>query len=269
MDIPQPKSSKILVIGDSCIDRYHFGECIRLSPEAPVPIFKLVNTQESQGMAGNVCLNLINLGNKVSLITHNNKITKERFVVTTSNHHIMRLDTGETKKTKPTRLKQNINFKKYDAIVISDYDKGFLDETSINIILKEAAKANVPVFADSKKKDLSCYKDCFLKINENEFESMKREPSNCQFIITLGKRGALYQDRIYESYPSEIDNTGLSPNVCGAGDTFLAAFVTSCLAGEDPPEAIKFANFCASIAVKNFGTYVIREEDVEKWRSSV
>lgn len=79
------------------LDRYHFGECNRLSPEAPVPVFKLIKTKNSPGMAGNVRRNLINLGNNVDLITNKNKITKERFVDVESKHHIMRLDTGEKK----------------------------------------------------------------------------------------------------------------------------------------------------------------------------
>ena len=38
MDYPQQKQSKILVIGETCIDRYVEGSCDRISPEAPVPI---------------------------------------------------------------------------------------------------------------------------------------------------------------------------------------------------------------------------------------
>tara|TARA_R110000824_G_scaffold24497_2_gene86238 strand:+ start:12080 stop:12874 length:795 start_codon:yes stop_codon:yes gene_type:complete len=264
MDIQQLKSSKILVIGDSCIDKYHFGECTRLSPEAPAPIFKLITTQESSGMAGNVNQNLINLGNDTTLITHKNKITKERFVVTASKQHIMRLDVGECKKTIPVRFNEDTDFKKYDGVVISDYDKGFLDNRSISSILKMATTADIPVFVDSKKRDLSCYKNCFLKINENEFDSMKRAPHNCEIIITLGKSGARYKNRVYEAHPSEIDSTGLPSNVCGAGDTFLAALVTSYLTDKRIDRAIEFANFCASVAVKNFGTYVIKKEDLEK-----
>ena len=40
MDTQQQISLKTLLIGDSCLDYYHFGTCERLSPEAPVPVLK-------------------------------------------------------------------------------------------------------------------------------------------------------------------------------------------------------------------------------------
>jgi D-beta-D-heptose 7-phosphate kinase/D-beta-D-heptose 1-phosphate adenosyltransferase len=49
---------KILLIGDSCIDRYTYGEVNRLNPEAPVPILDYKRTEVRQGMAWNVFNNL-------------------------------------------------------------------------------------------------------------------------------------------------------------------------------------------------------------------
>lgn len=264
MDIQQLKSSKILVIGDTCIDRYHFGECNRLSPEAPVPVFKLIKTKNSPGMAGNVKRNLINLGNNVDLITNKNKITKERFVDMESKHHIMRLDTGEKKKTIPYDSVESIPYDQYDCIVISDYNKGFLSYEAIKEITTLAHKKNIVVFADSKKKDLSCFHNCLIKINEGEFNSISRQPVNCSFVVTLGRTGAKFEDQVYNSFPSEVDNTSLPPNVCGAGDTFLCGLVTHFLTNKNIGEAINFANLCASVAVKNFGTYAVKLKDIEK-----
>ena len=45
---------KILVIGELCIDKFVYGEVKRLSPEAPVPVFNPIVTEENRGMAGNV-----------------------------------------------------------------------------------------------------------------------------------------------------------------------------------------------------------------------
>ncbi len=264
MDIQRLKSSKILVIGDTCIDRYRFGECNRLSPEAPVPVFKLIKTKNSPGMAGNVKRNLTNLGNNVDLIANKNKITKERFVDMGSKHHVMRLDTGESKKTIPYDSVGDICYEQYDCIVISDYNKGFLNNKAIKQITLSAHEKGVVVFADSKKKDLSCFHNCFIKINEGEFTNISKKPINCSFIVTLGARGAKFKGQVYDSFPSEVDNTGLAPNVCGAGDTFLCGLVTHYLNNRDIGEAISFANLCASVAVKNFGTYAIQLKDIEK-----
>ena len=265
MDIQQLKSSKILLIGDTCIDRYHFGDCSRLSPEAPVPVFKLIKTKNVPGMAGNVKVNLDNLDNDVTSFCNKNKITKERFVDINSKHHIMRLDTGEKKKNKPFVSVDDIDFKLYDCIVISDYNKGFLDHDTIKKITTLAHHNNVVVFADSKKKDLSCFKKCFVKINESEYENLTNISQDSEFIITLGKKGASFQGEIYDSFPSEVDKTSLPPNVCGAGDTFLSGLVTHYMTNKDMSQAINFANMCASIAVKNFGTYAIKKKDLKRY----
>ena len=69
MDYPQQKHSKILVIGETCLDRYVFGTCERISPEAPVPI---LNTSSDplvkKGMAANVATNIMSLGQEADLV---------------------------------------------------------------------------------------------------------------------------------------------------------------------------------------------------------
>ena len=60
MENQQHKLLKILIIGDSCLDRYHYGICDRMSPEAPVPILKILRTETRQGMVLNVQQHLEN-----------------------------------------------------------------------------------------------------------------------------------------------------------------------------------------------------------------
>lgn len=216
-------------------------------------------------MAGNVRVNLENLQNSVDLITNKNKITKERFVDMSSKHHVMRLDTGEKKKTKPFDAFDSICFENYDCIVISDYNKGFLNNFCIEQITKIAKEKGIVVFADSKKQDLKAFNNCYIKINESEYNSLTNKPNESDFIVTLGKQGASYRGKVYDSFPSEVDKTSLPPNVCGAGDTFLSGLVTHYMTSKNMPEAISFANMCASIAVKNFGTYAIKKKDLKKY----
>ena len=45
---------KILIIGESCMDIFHYGECNRLTPEAPVPVFNSISLWKNGGMAMNV-----------------------------------------------------------------------------------------------------------------------------------------------------------------------------------------------------------------------
>ena len=64
---------RILVVGESCADVYHYGTCHRLCPEAPVPIFKSSkNDITSGGMAHNVYNNLVSLGADVEIQTNKN-----------------------------------------------------------------------------------------------------------------------------------------------------------------------------------------------------
>jgi len=61
-------TAQVLVVGDLILDRYVFGETTRISPEAPVPIVKVLSTQEKPGGAANVAMNIGALGVAVHLI---------------------------------------------------------------------------------------------------------------------------------------------------------------------------------------------------------
>ena len=88
---------KILVIGESCRDIFNYGECNRLCPEAPVPIFNLIETTENGGMALNVKNNILALNAMTELITNPNwqDISKTRFIDIRTNHMFMRLDCND------------------------------------------------------------------------------------------------------------------------------------------------------------------------------
>ena len=273
MDIQQLKQSKILLIGDSCMDVYHYGTCSRLSSEAPVPIFKHIRSEECGGMAYNVYNNLSNLSNEIHFLTNDQNITKERFIDISSYHHLMRFDRGESAPIKPmsTNLLKNVDMSKYDGVVISDYDKGFVSPFAAQRISDEAREHKIPVFVDSKKRNLSCFEGCIIKINEHENSNIVSLPDNCELIVTLSERGAKWNGQVFDAHDNEIDKLSVSSsnrllanaNICGAGDTFLSGFVTYYLSTRDMAESIKFANICASIAVENFGTYAVTLEDLE------
>ena len=65
---------KILVVGDSCTDEYLYGACDRMAPEAPVPVFVLLERVTTGGMAKNVYENVISLGAECDLITNQSQI---------------------------------------------------------------------------------------------------------------------------------------------------------------------------------------------------
>ena len=80
MDIQQQKKFKILLIGDSCKDEYHYGRSHRLSPEAPVPVLNFKNTIVKPGMAANVRENLLAFDCDVDFITNKEEIVKSRYI---------------------------------------------------------------------------------------------------------------------------------------------------------------------------------------------
>ena len=63
------KHPNILVVGDLILDEYLWGECSRISPEAPVQIIKIDRENQILGGAGNVIHNLKTLGAKVDVIS--------------------------------------------------------------------------------------------------------------------------------------------------------------------------------------------------------
>ena len=257
MAIRQQKSYKILVIGDACLDEYHFGSCERLSPEAPVPIFKRIRHESKQGMCLNVASNLKSLGHSVHVDKNIEKIKKIRLIDKKSNHHILRIDDEPDIKSVDIRKYTRKSMIGFDALVISDYDKGYIRHGDILDIIEPARFIGIPIFVDSKKRDLSKFEECIIKINEKENELVTELPQNSEVIVTYGKNGAIWNSKIFPANQSEMHD------VCGAGDVFLAGLVHKYLeTSGDLEKSIVFANKCASISVSHFGTYTIKKEDL-------
>tara|TARA_Y100000310_G_scaffold341616_1_gene441344 strand:- start:1997 stop:2746 length:750 start_codon:yes stop_codon:yes gene_type:complete len=244
------------LVGDSCTDRYHYGACERLSPEAPVPVFKVLKTEKRGGMVLNVKSNLEGLGLSVDLITNEKEIVKARYIDNRTRQHMIRIDLGEEFKSRPLadKVLDDIDFGLYDCIIISDYDKGFITPSVVKKILQ--CNHDRPIFVDTKKKDLSCYEGCILKINEKENANVMKFPLDYDLVVTLGESGARYKNKVYSTRKVEIFD------VCGAGDTFLAALAAANMLTQDMKRSIKFANYCGSVVVQKFGTYAIKQEDI-------
>ena len=140
----------------------------------------------------------------------------------------------------------------YDALVISDYDKGFITQEKL---FELSNWFQGPVFIDTKKTCIP--ENAFIKVNESEFKKITHFiPDN--MIITKGGEGTEYQGKLY---PAEKVNVF---DVVGAGDTFLAALTYGYLKYGRIEEAIPLANKAAAVAVSHRGTYVLTEEDVKK-----
>ena len=254
-DTLQRESFNILLIGDSCLDEYKIGTIDRLSPEAPVPVIKIIETETVPGMASNVKKNLENLGVFADFITNDEVILKTRYIDKRSGQHMLRVDTEPA--ICPWSGKSLVPLAEYDAIIISDYNKGFLTYESIEKIIKSV---KCPIFIDTKKPDLAnlappfTANHVYIKINELEFRNANTLADN--LIVTLGDRGAQYKNTIYPTTKVEVTD------VCGCGDTFLAALVVQYLYTKDIEKAIMFANVAAGITVQHRGNYAPSYDEI-------
>ena len=246
--MPQQKQLKVLLIGDSCTDEYVYGSCERLNPEAPVPILKFNRKETKKGMAWNVRKNIESFGIEVYMITNQETITKTRYIDEKYNQQILRVDNEP--ELKP--MEYDLPDGHFDALVISDYDKGFLSNEKVFELVEWF---DGPVFIDSKKTKLP-KESCFVKINDLEFSKLDNPADN--LIITRGSKGAEYQGELYPGEKVDIFDA------VGAGDTFLSALVYFYLKYGKIEEAIPYANKAAAIAVSNFGTYILTKEDVNE-----
>jgi D-glycero-beta-D-manno-heptose-7-phosphate kinase len=244
------KSLKVLVLGDSCYDYYHYGKVSRISPEAPVPIFDLLYTEKKLGMASNVIENLKHLDLNIDFVTTFYEI-KHRYLDSKTNQQIIRIDEKLQVIENNSKLK-NIDYSIYDAIVISDYNKGFISYEFVENLRKQYTKL---IFIDTKKPDLTRFSGCLLKINNTEWQSRTSDHDNV--IVTRGGENVEYQGKLY--YPPKVSVY----DVCGAGDTFFAAFVVRYLETNNMDESILFAIKSASITISKVGVYAPTRKEIE------
>ena len=253
---------KILIVGDSCIDVFVYGEITRLSPEAPVPVFNPRRTVENDGMAKNVVNNVEALNVTIHTITNKNDIRKVRYVDKKSNQLVLRVDEHDycdrISEEILIKIKNNecqplmSNKTTVDAIIISDYCKGFLQEEDIQYICEN----NDNVFVDTKKKlgDWAGSAD-YLKINSIEYEQNKDFLQGNDIInktiITKGNEGCLFQGKIYPTEDVPVKD------ISGAGDTFLAGLVVEYARSNDIVKAINFAQECTKIVVQKHGVSTV------------
>jgi D-beta-D-heptose 7-phosphate kinase/D-beta-D-heptose 1-phosphate adenosyltransferase len=236
----------ILILGDSCVDEFVYCDCKRLCPEAPVPLLDIKETSQNRGMAGNVYRNLRAFTHNCVFLTNKNNraVVKTRYVERKTNHMFIRIDTGVPSSPLSELQKNNLDFENYSAIIISDYNKGFLCETDIQYI----AQNHPLTFLDTKKVLGAWANDVsFIKINRPETLNTKHTLTDelaSKLITTLGDDGASYRGKQYDVEPVEIKH------VSGAGDTFLATLVYTYVQTEDIDNSIEMANRGATYVVQ-------------------
>lgn len=245
--------SKILVIGESCTDIFVYGTSERKSPEGNGPVFVPISETYGLGMASNVANNLKAMGAETDIFSDNGSIVKTRYVNRDTNELYLRVDENDS--VNRIDISKLTNISQYDAIIISDYCKGFLTEEDISNI----ASLHHLVILDTKKKLGDWCKDlAFIKVNRLEWAGSKdvirdNEWLFDKIICTLDKKGTTYKHVTYPVIPIE------NADVSGAGDTFISGFVVKYLETDDIGKSIEWGNYCAGEVVKEKGVSVFKK----------
>ncbi|QEY17105.1 bifunctional D-glycero-beta-D-manno-heptose-7-phosphate kinase/D-glycero-beta-D-manno-heptose 1-phosphate adenylyltransferase HldE [Cellvibrio sp. KY-GH-1] len=220
LTMPNFESAHILVVGDVMLDRYWHGMSSRISPEAPVPVVKVSQTEDRPGGAGNVALNMAALGSSVSLIgivgnDEAGQILQHRlraakididFLVSTTKPTITKLrvisrhqqllrmdfeDKFDLSDSADFIGKVRAAIRNCDVLVLSDYAKGSLQDCQT--LIRIARDAGVPVLVDPKGHDFVRYRGAnILTPNFHEFETVVGKCTSEQDLVQKGK--ALMQD---------------------------------------------------------------------------
>ena len=240
---------RFLVIGDACRDVYIYGSTNRKNPEASAPLLNNTVTHVRDGMAANVANNLTALGAEVHTVLPAEPWSeKERYIDARHGTQLLRVDYDRP----CDPLGQLPDVSSYDAVVVSDYGKGFVSHD----ILQDL-DGRIPLFIDTKKRDLDFLTEAWVKVNEQEFQQLITLPEN--LLTTLGDRGSRFADLYAPAKPIEV----VDP--CGAGDTYLAAFAWHMV--KEPSNlggAMLFANRAAAVTCQHRGTYAPRLEEIHR-----
>lgn len=212
--VPRFDNAQVLVVGDLMLDRYWHGATSRISPEAPVPVVKVGQSEDRIGGAGNVALNIASLGAGASLVgivgrdeaaeslmarlesagihadfqVSASKPTITKLRVISRHQQLLRLDfedafeleDGDQLPEKVEQLLGNVG-----ALILSDYAKGALQDPQALIAL--ARNAGVPVLVDPKGTNFELYRGAtLLTPNLSEFEAVVGVCSNEQALVDKG-----------------------------------------------------------------------------------
>jgi D-beta-D-heptose 7-phosphate kinase/D-beta-D-heptose 1-phosphate adenosyltransferase len=251
---------KVLVIGDVIIDKYIYGTSSRISPEAPVPVVKYLHEVETRGGVGLVFENLRSLGVDVELFkTGSTSSVKTRVIC--DGHYITRIDDDKhANGAVVLDIVQANNFSQYDYVVLSDYNKGVLDNAKQ--IIEHINSQGPKVIVDPKRYAHKYQGAWLVKPNNSEYTKFEFDQWQGNIITTDAGHNvsAIIDDEVYEIPVETVEVS----DVTGAGDCFMAAFVYGLTKGYTHKKCLEIAVKGSTESVKHAGTYILKQEDVEE-----
>ena len=309
---------KIVVVGDAIADQFLYGSIARVSREAPVFILRHEQTQTIPGGAANCAVNLAALGAQVSLLAalgddeagrelraklQNAKvdasglITSSAFNTTTkvrilagqahsTRQQVIRID-YEDQPFSDSNTRQAVNealekaVRDADAVIISDYNYGVVDESVVALLREVSEKRKIPILVDSRFRLASFGGFTSATPNEDEVENLLGEKVESSpqleksaevlrqklgykaLLVTRGSQGMMLLEN--GGAPLHIKAVGAaSPvDVTGAGDTVIATFTLALSCDSSFAEAAQLANYAGGLVVMKRGTASITSAELE------
>ena len=305
------RKARVLVVGDVMLDRFVYARVSRISPEAPVPVLAVEREMAALGGAGNVARNIASLGGRATLIggkgkdaagdrmdellahepgiengllTSTDGRTTEKIRYIADQQQMMRADSESpwpdaASGAALAAIRDVIA--DHDALVISDYAKGFLPPALVKDLIALGRAHNKPIIVDPKGARLAHYDGATL-ITPNRHEAgiatgMETEgdaainASAQSLLANLPQLGAVLITRGVAGLSLAARGHGIIHiaararavfDVSGAGDTVAAALALSLATGSELEAAARIANIAAGIAVTMVGTAAVTADEI-------
>lgn len=309
---------RLLIVGDSIADKFLYGSISRVSREAPVFILRHEQTETVPGGAANCALNLAALGANVSLISVagndeagnalrdklsaagvnvSGLVLSEKVQTTTkvrilaghahaNKQQVIRVD-YEDAPLNDTSLRESINARlksalaTADAVILSDYNYGVVDQQAIELMREARRVKNIPVLVDSRFRlsDFSGF--TAATPNEDEVEHLIGSPVESlvqlemaasrlrqqlqldALLVTRGRNGMMLVTD--DALPLQIPAVGAQAvDGTGAGDTVIATFALALASDSSFAEAAQLANYAGGLVVMKRGTASVSAVELEQ-----
>jgi D-beta-D-heptose 7-phosphate kinase/D-beta-D-heptose 1-phosphate adenosyltransferase len=311
------KKFKVLIIGDAILDTYIKGSTDRICREAPVQVINVLGNVHDCGGAANTAINVAALGAEACFLSvigkdengkellevlKRNKVNvnyvirdKERKTiakkrVTASSSILLRIDDGDTcpvsenSQSELIRVIKSI-YRSVDAIIISDYGYGVVNESLIVTLRKLREKKPKILVVDSK--DLYRFKPLqptAVKPNYDESVKLLQIPKlfgseRVRQISAIGKK--LFEVTGAQCIAATLDMDGTivfergkksfrifsvpqdHSKTIGAGDTFISAITLAFCSGASARQAAKIASAAAAVVIQKEGTEVCTSNELK------
>ncbi|GGG36440.1 bifunctional heptose 7-phosphate kinase/heptose 1-phosphate adenyltransferase [Hymenobacter glacieicola] len=306
----------VLIVGDVMMDAYVWGKAARLSPEAPVPVVNVSRTEQRLGGAANVALNVQALGatpllcavigedqggdqllellhttglSAAGIVRSAHRPTTVKQRILAHGQQLLRIDSEvETDLNATENADLVVRYEQLlgqaDVVIFEDYDKGVLNEASIQHFIQLARQRNIPTVVDPKKKNFLAYRHCTLfKPNLKELrEGLKLEFGDTEadrpafesavarlrelltpeiVLVTLSERGVFVENgSLTRTYiPAHLRTIS---DVSGAGDTVISIAALCVALGLSAPVTAALANLGGGLVCEQVGVVPIEKQQL-------